>query len=96
MTADESAYFLKTNGHEDLFRHATIANHSPNPANLHNLGTLSAGTVRELSNGLLTEENFKEFTFSNAVHLYGDGNPDFFTGTAVESQVAELRAQSEG
>src|SRR5690349_16049147 len=29
MTVDESAYFLKSKGHEDLFRNAAIANHTP-------------------------------------------------------------------
>jgi nickel-dependent lactate racemase len=56
MTEAESAYFLKTSGHEDLFRDAIIANHSTDPSQLTTLGTLEAGTVRELSNGLLTEE----------------------------------------
>ena len=56
MTDAESAYFLKSAGHEDLFRNAVIANHSTDPAHLLNLGTLDAATVRELSGGLLTEE----------------------------------------
>lgn len=56
MTEAESAYFLKTAGHEDLFRDAIIANHSTDPSQLVSLGTLEAGTVRELSDGLLTRE----------------------------------------
>jgi nickel-dependent lactate racemase len=56
MTDAESAYFLKSAGHEELFRHAVIANHSTDPANLFHLGTLDAGVVRDLSGGLLTEE----------------------------------------
>ncbi len=56
MTDAESAYFLKSAGHEDLFRNAAIANHSTIPANLISLGTLEASTVRELSGGLLTDE----------------------------------------
>ncbi len=56
MTEAESAYFLKTAGHEDLFRDARIANHTTDPSHLVSLGTLEASTVRELSNGLLTEE----------------------------------------
>ena len=56
MTDAESAYFLKSAGHEELFRNAVIANHTTDPANLVSLGTLEASTVRELSDGLLTEE----------------------------------------
>ena len=56
MTAAESAYFLKSEGREDLFRNAAIANHTTDPAHLTSLGTLEASTVRELSNGLLTDE----------------------------------------
>jgi len=55
MTDAESAYFLKTEGHEDLFRGAAIASHSTDPDHLLNLGTLEAGVVRELSQGLLTD-----------------------------------------
>jgi nickel-dependent lactate racemase len=55
MTDAESAYFLKSAGHEDLFRNAAIANHSTDPAHLISLGTLEESTVRELSTGLLTE-----------------------------------------
>jgi hypothetical protein len=31
-----------------------------------------------------------DFTFANAVRLHGGMNPDFFTGTVVEKQAAEL------
>jgi nickel-dependent lactate racemase len=56
MTDSESAYFLKSAGHEDLFRNASIANHTTDPANLFSLGTLDTSTVKTLSGGLLTEE----------------------------------------
>lgn len=56
MTDAENAYFLKTAGHEDLFRNAAITSHSTEPSHLVSLGTLEASTVRELSGGLLTEE----------------------------------------
>lgn len=56
MTDAETACFLKSKGHEDLFRNAAIANHAADPANLISLGTLEASTVRELSNELLTDE----------------------------------------
>jgi nickel-dependent lactate racemase len=56
MTDAESAYFLKSAGHEDLFRNAIIANHTTDPSDLVSLGTLEASEVRELSGGLLTDE----------------------------------------
>ena len=36
---------------------------------------------------------FRDFTFANAVRLHGGMNPDFFTGTVVEKQAAELLAE---
>lgn len=35
--------------------------------------------------GLMTEQNFREFTFDNAVELHGGMNPDFFKGTVIEA-----------
>ena len=37
-----------------------------------------------VEHGLINEDNFKEFTFTNAVKLHGGMNPDFFKGTSVE------------
>jgi hypothetical protein len=34
---------------------------------------------------MITEQDFREFTFTNAVHLYKKMNPDFFKGTVVEA-----------
>ncbi|SRR5579884_407169 len=36
----------------------------------------------------ISEEDFKEFTFSNAARLHATGNPGFFKGTVVERAVA--------
>jgi predicted TIM-barrel fold metal-dependent hydrolase len=47
-----------------------------------------------VEDGLITDDEFRQFTFENAAHLYGDGNPNFFRGTAVESSVAELKQSS--
>jgi hypothetical protein len=44
-----------------------------------------------VEDGLLTPENFREFTFSNAATFYSATNAEFFVGTSVESAVAELR-----
>ena len=35
---------------------------------------------------LMTEEDFRDFTFTNAAHFYGDMNPNFFKGTVVEEE----------
>jgi hypothetical protein len=39
--------------------------------------------------GFVNEQDFKEFTFTNAARLHTGNNPDFFKGTAVERAVAE-------
>jgi predicted TIM-barrel fold metal-dependent hydrolase len=39
---------------------------------------------------LITAADFREFTFSNAAHLYAGTNPDFFRGTRVEQEVSDL------
>jgi hypothetical protein len=43
-----------------------------------------------LEHGLISPEQFKEFTFTNPVRLHGGANPSFFDGTAVESQASEV------
>ncbi len=44
-----------------------------------------------VEHGLVTEDNFRDFTFSNVVGLHGRMNPDFFNGTVVETAArAEL------
>ena len=35
-----------------------------------------------LEHGLISPEQFKEFTFTNPVRLHGGANPSFFEGTA--------------
>ena len=45
--------------------------------------------------GLLSAENFREFTFENAVRLHGTMNPDFFKGTAVEDAAAKILAEGQ-
>ena len=39
--------------------------------------------------GHVTEQDFRDFTFTNAARLHTRNNPDFFKGTAVERAVAE-------
>jgi hypothetical protein len=38
--------------------------------------------------GFVTEQDFREFTFTNAARLHTGNNPDFFKGTVVEQAVA--------
>ncbi len=41
-----------------------------------------------VEHNLITEANFAEFTFGNAVALHGGMNPDFFKDTTIESSAA--------
>lgn len=43
---------------------------------------------------LMSEADFYDFTFRNPVRFFAGMNPDFFTGTAVESEVAKLQTSS--
>lgn len=45
--------------------------------------------------GLMVEEDFRDFVFGNSVRLWGETNPNFFKGTAIEKQVAEYLAQED-
>ncbi len=47
-----------------------------------------------VEHGLITEDDFRDFTFTNSVRLHGLGNPDFFTGTTIEREAAEVLAGS--
>jgi hypothetical protein len=38
--------------------------------------------------GFVTEQDFREFTYTNAARLHTRNNPDFFKGTVVEQAVA--------
>ena len=43
-----------------------------------------------VEDGLATEEEFRDFTFTNPVTLHAGMNPDFFKGTVVENDVDKL------
>jgi hypothetical protein len=47
-----------------------------------------------VEDGLITADDFRDFTFANAVRLWGMQNPDFFKGTAVARQAAEVLAHT--
>jgi hypothetical protein len=44
--------------------------------------------------GMITEEDFRDFMFTNPASLWTEMNPEFFQGTLVEKEVAELLDQS--
>src|SRR5205814_7726354 len=46
-----------------------------------------------VEDGLIDEHDFRDFTFANAVRFWGEVNPDFFNGTVVEGQAAEVLAK---
>ena len=42
---------------------------------------------------LLSPEDFRDFTFANPVRFYTSANPEFFRGTAIESEAAHVAAE---
>ncbi len=46
-----------------------------------------------VEDGLITEQDFRDFVFTNPVRAKAEVNPDFFKGTRVESDVARLLAK---
>ena len=49
-----------------------------------------------VEDGHITQDNFRDFVFTNAVTLWGTQNPDFFKGTRVEKEAAAvLRAANQ-
>jgi predicted TIM-barrel fold metal-dependent hydrolase len=54
------------------------------------MSTVLAEAWELVEDGLIKEEDFRDFTFANPVRLWAANNPDFFKGTAVERQAAEL------
>ncbi len=49
-----------------------------------------------VEDGLITEEDFREFVFANPVELHARTNPDFFVGTRVETDVAAFLKTGRG
>jgi hypothetical protein len=43
-----------------------------------------------VEDGLLSVEDFRDFTFTSAVRLHGGANPAFFAGTSVDGAALEL------
>jgi predicted TIM-barrel fold metal-dependent hydrolase len=47
-----------------------------------------------VEDGILTEEEFRDFVFGNPVRFWAGTNPNFFKGTAVESQVQKVLTET--
>jgi len=47
-----------------------------------------------VDDGVITPEDFRDFTFTNAVRLWGTQNPKFFEGTAVARAAAVVLAET--
>jgi predicted TIM-barrel fold metal-dependent hydrolase len=47
-----------------------------------------------VEHGLLTDADFRDFMFANAVRFWGEVNPDFFKGTVVDKQASEALARA--
>jgi hypothetical protein len=46
-----------------------------------------------VEDGVITEDNFRDFVFGNPVRFWTAMNPNFFKGTAIESQVQQFLAE---
>jgi predicted TIM-barrel fold metal-dependent hydrolase len=51
---------------------------------------VTAEAYELIEHGLLNEDEFRDFMFTNAVRMWGSTNPDFFKGTVVESEAAKV------
>jgi len=47
-----------------------------------------------VEHGLITDDDFRDFTFANAVRFWGEVNPDFFNGTVIERAAADVLARA--
>jgi hypothetical protein len=45
-----------------------------------------------VEHGLITDDDFRDFMFANAVRFWGEVDANFFKGTVVEKQAAEVLA----
>ena len=48
-----------------------------------------------VEDGQITADDFRDFTFANAVRLWGTQNPRFFEGTRVAKQAAAVLAAAQ-
>jgi hypothetical protein len=57
------------------------------------LGTTVPPSCHVQADGLISKDNVGDFTFANAVRLWGTQNPRFFEGTVVAKEAAAVLAQ---
>ena len=56
-------------------------------------GEVMPEAFENVERGFMSEQDFREFTFTNVARLHGAHNPEFFAGTVVEKAVAaELKS----
>ena len=58
------------------------------------MSDVTAEAYEPVEHGAMTEEDFRDFVFSNPVKLWTALNPHFFKGTVVESAVSRSLANS--
>jgi hypothetical protein len=46
-----------------------------------------------VEHGILDVDQFRDFVFTNALKCYASLNPQFFAGTAIESEAADALAK---
>jgi hypothetical protein len=49
-------------------------------------------SVELMKDGLMTEDDLRDFAYTNSVELHGKMNPDFFKGTVIETESAATLA----
>ena len=54
------------------------------------MGRVVEEAFEPVEEGLISAEDFRDFTFANAVRLHAGMNPRFFEGTAVQSEAASV------
>jgi predicted TIM-barrel fold metal-dependent hydrolase len=57
------------------------------------MNTVVAEAYEAVENGTITEEDFRDFMFTNPVRLFAGMDPDFFKGTRVGAEVDRLLAR---
>jgi hypothetical protein len=46
-----------------------------------------------VEDGLMSEDDFRDFLFTNPVRFWGEANPNFFNGAVVEREAAACLAR---
>ena len=57
------------------------------------ISTVLAEAWELVADGLINQQDFRDFTFANPVEFWAANNPDFFKGTVVESAASKALAQ---